>query len=59
MEKGFDIRHTWYINNVKPKNSKEEDFKQTYYLESKILCLPVHKNISEKDIKKIFNNKQL
>ena len=35
------------------KNSKEEDFKQTYYLESKILCLPVHKNISEKDIKKI------
>ena len=54
MEKGFDIRHTWYINNVKTlKNSKEEDFKQTYYLESKILCLPVHKNISEKDIKKI------
>ena len=62
MDKGYDIRHTWYINNVKSlKNLKQEDFEQTFYLENKILCLPVHKNVSDQDIKKIssiINNHQ-
>ncbi len=54
MESGYDIRHTWYINNVKNlENYKKEDFEQTFNLESKVLCLPIHKNISDVDIKKI------
>lgn len=54
MDSGYDIRHTWYINNVKTlKNYKKEDFHQTFNLESKVLCLPIHKNISDDDIKKI------
>ena len=54
MDRGYDIRHTWYINNIKyidyidPKN-----FKDTYFIEENIFCLPLHKNISTKDIKKI------
>ena len=54
MDNGYDIRHTWYINNVKTlKNYKKNDFHQTHNLESKVLCLPIHKNISVDDIKKI------
>ena len=54
MDRGYDIRHTWYINNIKyidyidPKN-----FQDTYFIEENIFCLPLHKNISTKDIKKI------
>ena len=54
MDNGYDIRHTWYVNNVKTlKNYKKEDFHQTFNLESKVLCLPIHKNISDDDIRKI------
>tara|TARA_B100001057_G_scaffold500738_1_gene617487 strand:- start:3527 stop:4738 length:1212 start_codon:yes stop_codon:yes gene_type:complete len=54
MNRGYDIRHTWYINNTRDKeNLDSNDFKDTYHLEDKIFCLPLHKNISEKDIKKI------
>jgi dTDP-4-amino-4,6-dideoxygalactose transaminase len=54
MEEGYDVRHTWYINNMKSnKFLKKEDFKDTFLIEEKILCLPLHKNISNLDIKKI------
>ena len=54
MERGYDIRHTWYINNTKEKNNLDPtNFKDTYFIEEYILCLPVHKNISCEDIKKI------
>ena len=54
MEEGYDVRHTWYINNMKSnKYLNKEDFKDTFLIEEKILCLPLHKNISNLDIKKI------
>ena len=54
MAKGYDIRHTWYINNIKEEiNFNREDFKNSFYLEEKIFCLPLHKNINYDDIKKI------
>ena len=52
MDSGYDIRHTWYINNVKTLKIIKNDFHQTFNLENKVLCLPIHKNISD-DIKKI------
>ena len=54
MNEGFDIRHTWYINNIKKvDNLNKEDFENTFFLEKKIFCLPLHKNINENDIRKI------
>ena len=54
MAKGYDIRHTWYINNIKEEiNFNREDFKNSFYLEEKIFCLPLHENINYDDIKKI------
>ncbi len=54
MNSGYDIRHTWYINNIKDKeNLDSKDFKDTYYLEKNIFCLPLHSNINKDDIKKI------
>ena len=54
MKAGFDIRRTWYINNVKNEQGyKKIDFEDTYYLEQRILCLPLHKNIYDQDIVKI------
>ena len=54
MEEGYDVRHTWYINNMKSnKYLNKEYFKDTFLIEEKILCLPLHKNISNLDIKKI------
>ncbi len=56
MREGFDIRHTWYINNSNGEsNFQKKEFEDTYFLESNIFCLPLHKNISENDIKKISN----
>ena len=56
MEEGYDIRHTWYINNhLIDGNDDKTNFKDTYFVETKIFCLPVHKNISKKDIQKISN----
>ena len=54
MAKGYDIRHTWYINNIKNEvNLNKEDFNNSFYLEEKIFCLPLHENINNNDIKKI------
>lgn len=54
MSEGYDIRHTWYINNIKnDANFRKDNFKNTFSLEEKILCLPLHENISSKDIEKI------
>ena len=54
MNSGFDIRHTWYINNVKEQyNLNPKDFHDTYFIEENIFCLPLHKNINNDDIKKI------
>ncbi len=54
MEKGYDVRKIWYINNSKyEKNFDKNDFQETINLEKKIFCLPLHKNINEKDIKNI------
>ena len=39
--------------NSKEKNEKNENFNDTYFVENKIFCLPLHDNISEKDIHKI------
>lgn len=52
MEQGYDVRHTWYINNLQKENNKT-DYTDTFFLEKKIFCLPIHKNISENDIRKI------
>ena len=54
MTEGYDIRHTWYINNVKSHvNTNINDFKDTNLIEKKIFCLPLHENIKTSDIKKI------
>ena len=54
MTAGYDVRHTWYINNAREqKNLKDIDFKDTNIVEEKILCLPLHKNINQRDIIKI------
>mgnify|MGYP001431708441 CR=1 FL=1 len=56
MQEGYDVRHTWYINNMKSnKYLNKDDFKDTFLIDEKILCLPLHKNISNLDIKKISN----
>lgn len=56
MQEGYDVRHTWYINNMKSnKYLNKDDFKDTCLIDEKILCLPLHKNISNLDIKRISN----
>ena len=56
MQEGYDVRHTWYINNMKSnKYLNKDNFKDTFLIDEKILCLPLHKNISNLDIKKISN----
>ena len=56
LECGYDIRHTWYINNAKNfRNYDSTKFKITEIIENKIFCLPLHKNIKMNDIKKICN----
>tara|TARA_B100001248_G_C27376382_1_gene454499 strand:+ start:26 stop:1237 length:1212 start_codon:yes stop_codon:yes gene_type:complete len=54
MRQGYDVRHTWYINNINEKKSPNKDkFKDSCFIEERILCLPLHDNINEKDISKI------
>ena len=54
MMNGYDIRHTWYINNIKySENLNINDFKESHLIAEKILCLPLHENISSTDIRKI------
>ena len=46
-ERGYDIRHTWYLDNSRSK------VKNCAIAQKYILCLPTHNNIFERDIKKI------
>ena len=52
---GYDIRHTWYVNSIRylELNFSYEKFLNCELLHKKILSLPTHENISEKDIIKI------
>lgn len=49
---GYDIRHTWYVNNIRylKLNFNLQDFKNCENLHEKVLSLPTHDKISEKDI---------
>ena len=54
MEEGYDVRHTWYINNIKKNEYLDRnDFKNSFFIEEKILCLPLHENISDNNIRRI------
>ena len=52
---GYDIRRTWYVNSIRylKPNSNLEDFYNCEYLHKKVLSLPTHDQISEKDIIRI------
>ena len=52
---GYDIRNTWYVNSARYlKNNHEfKDFPNCENLHEKVLSLPTHDRISEKDIIKI------
>ena len=54
---GYDVRHTWYINSVRflNLNFNVKDFSNCEHLHERVLSLPVHNKISDKDIKKICN----
>ncbi|WP_440676595.1 DegT/DnrJ/EryC1/StrS family aminotransferase [Candidatus Pelagibacter sp. HIMB1593] len=49
---GYDIRRTWYVNALRylKLNFKPKEYLNCDYLHEKILSLPTHNNISEKDI---------
>ena len=55
LEIGYDIRHTWYVSNVRYLNLKYnfEDFPNCETLHDQVLTLPTHDNILEKDIIKL------
>lgn len=57
LKKGYDIRHTWYVNIARylKLNFNLEDFKNCEYLHEKALSLPTHDKISEIDIINICN----
>ena len=52
---GYDIRRTWYVNSIRylKPNSNFDDFYNCEYLHKKVLSLPTHDQISEKDIIRI------
>ena len=52
---GYDIRHTWYVNSIRylKLNFNLENFYNCEYLHEKVLSLPTHDQISEKDIIRI------
>ena len=52
FKEGYDIRHTWYINNSLEMNNNLK-FKNIEYINERIFCLPTHKNINTIDIVKI------
>ena len=54
---GFDIRHTWYVNSIRylSLNFTLENYLNCEYLHEKVLSLPTHNQITEKDIIKICN----
>ena len=52
LKKGYDIRRTWYVNSLRylKSNFVLEKFSNCENLHEKVLSLPTHDNISEKDI---------
>jgi dTDP-4-amino-4,6-dideoxygalactose transaminase len=53
---GYDIRHTWYLDNSRSKVKKiKKNFINCAIAQKYILCLPTHNNIFEQDIIKISN----
>ena len=55
FKKGYDIRHTWYVNNFhfRKLNNKKNIFKNSELLHNYILTLPTNNHFLENDIKKI------
>ena len=55
FENGFDIRHTWYVNNFhfRKLNNKKNIFRNSDLLRDYILTLPTNDYFLENDIKKI------
>lgn len=45
---GYDLRHTWYLNN-----SSKKKFPNSQFLEDKLITLPTHNDISYLDIQMI------
>ncbi len=48
LNKGFDLRHTWYLNN-----SLKKKYPNSQFLEERLITLPTHVGFSNSDIKKI------
>jgi dTDP-4-amino-4,6-dideoxygalactose transaminase len=57
LREGYDIRHTWYVNNLKYKklNHKINSYPNCEYLKNQILTLPTNNYFKESDIIKICN----
>ena len=55
FESGYDIRHTWYVNNFRFRklNNKKNIFRNSNLLHDYILTLPTNDYFLEGDIKKI------
>lgn len=55
FESGYDIRHTWYVNNFRFRklNNKKNIFRNSDLLHDYILTLPTNDYFLESDIKKI------
>ncbi len=53
--KGYDIRHTWYVNSIRYLNLdyREDEFYNSELLHDKVLSLPTHNKINESDIQNI------
>jgi len=61
LREGYDIRHTWYVNNLKYQklNHNVNNYPNCEYLKNQILTLPTNNYFKESDIIKIcsFINK--
>ena len=57
LNKGYDIRHTWYVNSARffKKDYKVENLPNCENLHENILSLPTHSKINELDIINITN----
>ena len=57
LGEGYDIRHTWYVNNLKYQklNHKVNSYRNCEYLKNQILTLPTNNYFKENDIIKICN----
>ena len=55
LEIGYDIRHTWYVSNIRYLNLNYniKNFPNCEFLHEKVLSLPTHNKLQEKDIIKI------